>query len=150
LRWNEVVYEPGELTAVTYNDGDRIGSATVRTTGPAAAIRLSPDRTQLVASGDDLCYVLVEAVDEAGSVCPLANNRVHFTVSGPAEIAGVGNGDPLSIEPFQADDCKLFFGKAMLIVRTLEGQDGEMQITAAADGLKGARATVHAQAPPAN
>jgi hypothetical protein len=116
LRWNEVVYEPGELTAVTYNDGDRIGSATVRTTGPAAAIRLSPDRTQLVASGDDLCYVLVEAVDEAGSVCPLANNRVHFTVSGPAEIAGVGNGE----------------------------------ITAAADGLKGARATVHAQAPPAN
>ena len=87
LRWNDVVYEPGELKAVAYKDGKEIGSAIVRTAGQPAALRLTPDRTQLAASGDDLCYVLVEAVDEQGTLCPLADNLVHFQIDGPAEIA---------------------------------------------------------------
>ena len=39
-------------------------------------------------------------------------------VNGPADIAGVGNGDPFSLEPLQADCVSLFYGKAMLIVRS--------------------------------
>jgi hypothetical protein len=48
----------------------------------------------------------------------------------------VGNGNPLSLEPFQADERRLFFGKAMLILRALEGQRGEMRVSARSDGLK--------------
>ena len=83
LRWNDVVYEPGELKAVAYKNGKEIGSATERTSGAPAAIRLTPDRTKLAASGDDLCYVLVEAVDQAGTPCRLAENPIHFEVTGP-------------------------------------------------------------------
>ena len=61
LRWIDVAYEPGELKAVAYKDGKQIGEAVMRTAGEPAAIRLTPDRTTLSASGDDLCYVLVEA-----------------------------------------------------------------------------------------
>ncbi|MCU0918258.1 MAG: DUF4982 domain-containing protein [Planctomycetes bacterium] len=56
LRWNDVVYEPGELKAVAYKDGRQIGAATMRTAGKPAAIRLTPDRKELAASGEDLCY----------------------------------------------------------------------------------------------
>ena len=80
----------------------------MRTAGEPAAIRLTPDRKELAATGEDLCYILVEAVDEKGTLCPLAENMVRFKVEGPAEIAGVGNGNPLSLEPFQADYRKLF------------------------------------------
>jgi beta-galactosidase len=146
LRWNDVVYEPGELRAVAYLGGKQIGSATVRTAGRPAALRLSPDREKLRASGDDLCYVLVEAVDEHGAPCPLADNLVRFTVNGPAEIVAVGNGDPLSMEPFQADRRRLFAGKAMLIVRTRKGEVGEIQISAASAGI--AEATAFCQATP--
>ena len=65
--------------------------------------------------------MLVEAVDADGNLCPLADNLVQFKIDGPAEIAGVGNGNPMSLEPYQADHRKLFFGKAMLILRTDEG-----------------------------
>jgi beta-galactosidase len=141
LRWDDVVYEPGELRAVAYKDGEEIGSAVVRTAGEPAALRLTADRTELVSTGDDLCYVLVKAVDEHGKACPLADNLVRFSIDGPGEIAAVGNGNPLSIEPFQAHERRLFYGKAMLIVRTLEARPGEIRITARSKGLAEAHAS---------
>jgi len=138
LRWNDAVYEPGELKAVAYKDGRQIGEAVVRTAGKPAAIRLTLDRKDLNATGDDLCYVLVEALDDKGTLCPLADNLIRFKVDGPAEIAAVGNGNPLSLEPFQADYRKLFYGKAILILRTKAGEGGQVHVTAASDGLTSA------------
>jgi beta-galactosidase len=75
----------------------------------------------------------------------LADNLVHFKVDGPAQIIGVGNGNPLSIEPFQADYRKLFYGKAMLILRTQSGQKGKVRVTASSDGLASAQTVVQCQ-----
>jgi beta-galactosidase len=140
LRWHDVLYEPGELKAVAYKEGQPIGEATVRTAGEPAQLKLTPDRTQLRATGDDLCYVLVEALDADGALCPLAMNTVRFVVDGPSVIAAVGNGNPLSLEPFQADRRQSFYGKAMLILRTDEGEGGPIQIVAEADGMAPATA----------
>jgi beta-galactosidase len=136
LRWNDVAYEPGELKAAAYKDGKRIGDTVVRTAGEPAQLRLTPDRKRLATTGEDLSYILVEALDEKGTLCPLADNTVGFEVQGPAEIVGIGNGDPLSLEPFQASSHKLFYGKAMLIVRSVEGQRGAIRITARSAGLE--------------
>lgn len=146
LRWNDVVYQPGELKAVAYKNGRRIGDATVRTTGAPAALRLTPDRTRLTATGNDLCYILVEALDADGLACPLADDLVQFAIEGPAEIAGVGNGNPLSIEPFQADSRQLFHGKAMLILRTDEGPGGPIRVRATSEGLSATSTDLRAMA----
>jgi len=142
LRWNDVVYEPGELKAVAYKDGKKIGQAIMRTAGKPAKIRLTPDRKNLAATGEDLCYILAEALDKKGTLCPLAENSVRFKIDGPAEIAGVGNGNPLSLEPFQSDSRKLFYGKAMLILRTVDGHAGRARVTAESEGLAPAGVTV--------
>jgi len=136
LRWNDVVYEPGELKAIAYKGGHKIGQAIVRTAGKPVNLRLTPDRKELSPTGEDLCYILVEALDEKGMFCPLAENLVHFEVDGPVEVAAVGNGNPLSLEPFQADYRKLFYGKAMLVVRTREGQGGQIRVSAKSVGLQ--------------
>jgi hypothetical protein len=136
LRWNDVAYEPGVLKAIAYNDGQCIGESVTRTAGKPFAIQLTADRTELAATGRDLSYVLVEAVDKKETPCPLAEDLIRFEVEGPAEIAGVGNGNPLSLEPFQASYRKLFHGKAMVILRSLEGQGGTIRLTARGDGLK--------------
>ncbi|MBN2684352.1 MAG: DUF4982 domain-containing protein, partial [Pontiellaceae bacterium] len=144
LRWNEVAYEPGELKAVAYKDGKKIGEAMVRTAGTPARLRLTPDRTELSATGDDLSYILVEALDADGTPCPLADNLVNIEIEGPGKIAGVGNGNPISLEPFQADYRQLFNGKAMLIIRTIEDQSGTIRINASAEGLETASTELHA------
>jgi len=137
LRWNDVIYEPGELKAIAYKDGKKIGQALMHTAGEPAIIRLTPDRKELSATGEDLCYILVEAHDKKGTFCPLASNLIHFGIDGPAEIIAVGNGNPLSLEPFQANYRKLFYGKAMLVVRTREGRGGQIRVSAKSVGLRG-------------
>jgi beta-galactosidase len=70
---------------------------------------------------------------------------IKFEIEGPAEIAGVGNGNPISLESFQADHRQLFFGKAMLILRTQEGKAGPIKITAKSPGLSPANVEVSSQ-----
>ena len=76
---------------------------------------------------------------------PLADDLVTFEIEGPAEIAGVGNGNQLSLEPFQANQRHLFYGKAMLIVRTRPDEAGSIRITAASDGYEPATATLRSK-----
>jgi beta-galactosidase len=137
LMWKDVVYEPGELKAVAYKNGQAIGETMVKTAGDPYSVKLTPDRSHLDASGDDLSYILVEAYDKDGNLCPLADNLINFKLKGPAEIAGVGNGNPQSHEPFVASYRKLFYGKAMLIIRTKKGKAGKIEVSASSDGLKG-------------
>ncbi|MDZ7358885.1 MAG: DUF4982 domain-containing protein [candidate division KSB1 bacterium] len=145
LIWQRVIYEPGELKAVAYKEGQKIGEAVVRTAGKPAYLKLTPDRSAIAASGDDLCYLLVEAYDQNQILCPKADNLVRFVVEGPATIAGVGNGNPQSLEPFVADRCRLFNGKAMLIIRTEKDKKGKIRISAISDGLKQAKADLLSQ-----
>jgi beta-galactosidase len=169
LCFNDVNYEPGELKAVAYKNGLEIGQTVMRTAGEPAKIRLTPDRTRLLATGDDLCYILIEAIDANDTVCPLADNEISFKIEGPGQIGGADNGNPLSLEPFQNDKHKLFFGKAVLIVRADEAQnpsadstgstsspqassppadqaqEREIRITAESDGLTEAQIVVHSE-----
>lgn len=142
LRWEDVLYEPGEVRAIAYKDGVRLGEAAVRTADPPAVLRLRPDRDSLRADGEDLCYVLVEATDGHGTFCPLAMNPVTFELTGPAAIAGVGNGDHHFPAEFDGDRVELFYGKAMLIVRAEEGAGGVVSITARCEGLPSATASL--------
>jgi beta-galactosidase len=142
LRWEDVVYEPGVVRAVAYQGKKRLGETSVRTAGPPAKLRLTPDRERLRASGDDLSYVLVEALDANGTLAPLAMNRVKFRVSGPGVIAGIGNGDHHFPAEFDSDDVELFYGKAMLIVRADEKKSGDIRLHAQSPTLASAEATL--------
>jgi beta-galactosidase len=141
LMWNNVTYQPGELKAIAYKNGKIIGDKLVRTAGKPHYIKLTPDRTNIKAGIQDLSYVLVEAFDVKGNPCPLAENQIVFEIKGPGKIAGVGNGNPQSFESFKANQIKLFYGKAMLIVEGDAGK-GEIKITASSKGLIEAKAVV--------
>ncbi len=87
------------------------------TTGPAAAIRLTADRTEINADGEDVAVVKVEALDKDGRVVPTANNRLGFKVSGAGQLIGVGNGDPNCQESDKEPKRSLFNGLAQVIVQ---------------------------------
>lgn len=141
LMWKEVKYAPGELKVVAYREGTVIGEKKMVTAGAAHRIKLTPDRTIIHADGSDLSYILVEAFDSNGNPCPLADNLISFDIKGPGVIAGVGNGNPRSYEPHQANYRKLFYGKAMLIVRSAKAK-GEVFVVAASKGLEQDSATI--------
>ena len=98
LQWT-VNYEPGTLSAKGYNDGKVVAETKVETTGAPAAVQLTPDRSTIHADGEDCSVVTVSVTDSEGRMVPTADNLVHFTVTGPGKIIGVGNGDPSCHEP---------------------------------------------------
>jgi beta-galactosidase len=98
LQWL-VKYVPGTLSAKGYNDGKVVAQTKVETTGQPAAIQLMGDRTIIKADGEDLSLITVSVADAQGRIVPGANNLVHFELSGPGKIIGVGNGDPACHEP---------------------------------------------------
>jgi len=134
LVWN-VPYSPGTLKAVAKKNGKIVSTDEVHTAGDPAKIILTPDRTEINADGNDLSYIKVEIVDEEGRVCPDADNRVKFDINGEGTIAGVGNGNPISHEYFKANERKAFNGLALIIIQSTE-ENGEINITAASDGLQ--------------
>jgi beta-galactosidase len=60
-------------------------------------------------------------------------------------IAGVGNGDHHFLAEFDAKRVALFYGKAMLILRTEEGLPGALGVEARSDGLASAGVSLHSE-----
>jgi beta-galactosidase len=135
LMWNEVVYEPGELKAVAYKEGNIIGEQLMKTAGEPYKLKLTPDRKVIKADGNDLSYILIEAIDKNGNNCSLAANNIEIKINGAAKIAGVGNGNPQSFESFKSNSVQLFYGKAMLNV-SAEFTKGNVTIETTSKGLK--------------
>jgi beta-galactosidase len=145
FRWDDVVYQPGELKVVTYKNSRPWATAVQRTTGSAAKLLLAPDRATLRADGNDLAFVTVTIADRDGQLVPRTHNLVKFAVEGPAEIAAVDNGNPISFEPFQASERKAFNGLALVILRTRAGQTGPITLRAVSDGLTAAEVKLEAK-----
>ena len=135
IRWDDVVYEPGELKVVAYRNGKPWATDVERTAGPAAAIALSADRSSLSSDGSDLAYITVRINDRDGNLVPRASNRIRFSVSGPGDIIAVDNGDPTSFAPFQAPERNAFNGQCIAIVRARRDAAGGIVLTAESDGL---------------
>jgi len=98
LKWS-VKYASGTLSAKGYNAGKVVAETKVETTGATTAIDLIPDRSTISADGADVSVFTVSVKDAQGRVVPLATSLIHFELSGPGKIIGVGNGDPTCHEP---------------------------------------------------
>ncbi len=147
LRWDDVVYRPGELRVQAYRAGRPWAETRVRTAGPAAALDATPDRTRIAADGRDLAFIAVQVRDAAGEPVPEAADRIRFRVEGAAELVATDNGDPTDMTPFPSAERRAFSGKALAIVRALPGGGGDIVVHAEADGLRPARVVVRAEAP---
>ncbi|MDI1335771.1 MAG: glycoside hydrolase family 2 TIM barrel-domain containing protein [Lacunisphaera sp.] len=141
LRW-DVPYAPGSLEVIGYKDGREAARKIVRTAGLPARIALVPDRKTIAADGYDLSFVTVRIEDKDGNLCPLADNKVTFTLKGPGEIAGVDNGNAATIDPFQANWRRAFNGLALAIIRSRPGESGKILMQAESDGLSVAKLTL--------
>ena len=137
LRWDSVVYEPGELKVIAYKNGKQWASDTVRTAGAPARLVLSADRSKILADGTDLSFVTVRVVDQAGVPAPRANDRIQFMIEGPGEIVATDNGDPTDFESFPSATRNAFNGLALVIVRSKTGRAGTIRLSAKSGALQG-------------
>ena len=142
LRWDDAVYEPGELRVVAYQNGMVWARDSVKTAGRASQLLLSPDRKIIAGDGKDLSFVTLTVTDKDGHMVPRSMNPIRFEITGPGEIVATDNGDPTNMTPFSSKDRNAFNGLALAIVRGLRGQVGTVVLTAKSEGLREVRATI--------
>ena len=129
-------YEPGSIEARASRGGKVVLTEKRETTGPAASIRLTADRTSIDADGEDVAVLKVEALDKQGRFVPTAGNPLAFKVSGEGALIGVGNGDPNCQESDKGSTRSLFNGLAQVIVQSTK-RPGEIHIEAVKQGWEG-------------
>ncbi len=117
LRWNDVVYQPGEIKVVAYDsEGKAVDQSRVETAGASDAISLTPDRKTLQAGCNDLAFVTVSMVDKKGNLVPDADNQLVFEVEGAGSFKAACNGDATSLESFTQPSMRLFHGQLVVVV----------------------------------
>jgi beta-galactosidase len=137
----QVPYSPGKLSAIGYTGKKKSNAAVLTTAGKAARIRLTADRQQIIANGQDLSYIVAEVTDAAGNRLPGADDLVKFDVSGPGAIAGVGNANPMSTESYQLPQRKAWKGRCLAIVKA-GSEAGTINIKASVAGLPAAQISI--------
>jgi beta-galactosidase len=147
LKWNNVVYQPGSIKVVGYNDkGKELCDKEIRKAGPPYKIELSADRKTITSDGEDLSFVTVRIVDEQGNLCPLADNLIRFKIEGSGEVACVGNGNPISHESYQAKHRKAFHGLSLAVIRSTK-QQGYISLMANSEGLQAGKILLNTKRP---
>ena len=136
LRWDDVIYEPGELKAVAYKNGNNWAEEEVKTTGKPIQLDASVDRNTINADGKDLAFITVRIADEDGLFVANANNEIEFSVEGPGELVATDNGDPSDMTEFHSKKRRAFSGMALGIIRSVEGAKGTIRVKATSSGLK--------------
>lgn len=129
-----VLYAPGVLRAIGYRHDRPAAQTELTTTGPPHGIQLTADRSVIEASRNDLSFVTVEIVDDAGRRVPDAAVDIHFTVTGVGELEAHANADPKTPASFHGPTRKTFRGRCLAILRPTGGP-GKITLHAEAQGL---------------
>ncbi len=141
LVW-KVPFEAGTVKAVSRKAGKVVLEKEIKTAGTATQLVAKADRSSITADGEDLSFITVDVTDENGILVPDAMNQIQFEISGNARIVGVDNGNPVSHESMKGSTIKAFYGKCLVVVQAGE-KNGEVVLTANADGLKESKVKIN-------
>lgn len=136
----DVVYEPGELRAVSYRGGLETGRTALETTGPATEIGLVPSRAAAPADGHGLIYLEIELRDSQGILARATDVPVTLDISGNAALLGYGSADPKSMERFDSHTHRTYDGRALAVLSS--GIAGRVIITASTEGFRPGRCVI--------
>ena len=135
----ETTYQPGEVIAVSYKNGQEVSRAGLVTTGSAQKIRVTPEKSVMAADGHDLIYVNIEITDRDGRVVPDAAVALSADVSGAGRLAGFGSANPITEEDYTDSKAISYRGRALLIVRA-GYESGTCSVEICAEGLEPVKA----------
>ncbi len=133
--WEDVVYEPGEIRVVVKYHGQLWAEASRKTPGTTAKVVAQVDQQSLVGDGEDLSFIELTLTDEQGNPVLTDSRPVSFAISGPADLIGFCNGNPIDHTCMQSPHQSFFNGRILAIVRGQRRAAGVAEVTISAEGL---------------
>ena len=129
----ELTYEPGVLTAVSYENGAEAGRTELATAGADRQLILTQEPYRGSSNRkQELVYIQVEMRDKNGNPAADDGQKLVLSAEGDAEILGFGSGNPKPKYNFNEGVTNLFKGRALIILKkpehsvtlTVQAEDG--------------------------
>lgn len=116
-------YERGELMATGYIGGTPVAEHRVRTPESPSQMVLRADNLHIDITTQDMCFLYADIIDEHGTVVPVSEGSVKFTIQGDAMFVG-------------ENPSQIRAGTAFAVIKT-GTHSGVLQIAASTDhGMK--------------
>jgi beta-galactosidase len=126
----DTCYEPGEVEAVAWRDGNPAERTVLRTANGPVRLSAQADRRDITASTVDAAFVQIHLVDEAGEIYHGVDRPVAVTVEGPGTLQGMASANPRAEEAFTGATCTSYEARVLAVVRPTGV--GQITITARA------------------
>ena len=131
----EITYDPGELLAVSYQDGAESGRFMLKTACEKVELCAEADRYEIKADGEDLSFVTVRLTDENGVENLFASKNITVSVEGDGTLQGYGSADPAVTRSYDDTACETYDGYVMAVVRA-GIRPGTIKVTFSAEGCE--------------
>lgn len=129
-----VPWQPGVLEVTGRSADQRPWTDRLATTGPAARLQVTADRSQLRGDGRDAVHLTIELLDAQGRLVTDDDRRVTVTVTAPLVLAALENGDMRDNTPATANTRMTRAGRALAIIQARSSGDNP-PIRISADNL---------------
>ena len=149
-KW-KVPFEEGTLEARIVDENGKqikaktVGRSVVKTTGEAAKLRVTADRSNIAADGKDLSYLTIDVLDANGNIVPDANDMVKVEVSGAGTLVGLDNGSSPDHDSYKGTQRRVFNGQGIAIIQSTKNE-GEIKVKLSAEGLEGQEVVLNTKA----
>ena len=139
-----MIYQPGELKAVGYRDGQAEGEFLLYTAGEEVTPVIHTETQKIHADSQELVYVTVGLEDAAGHPNLYAVRNISVQVEGPGVLQGFGNADPQSENSYDDTVSPTYDGYVMAVVRST-GEKGAITVTFTAEGCGPVKTVIEAE-----
>lgn len=144
----QVAYTTGEIIAVAYDEsGAEIARETRYSFGDGVKLNIQANKQVLRADGEDLVFLEIGVLDEAGHPVENAMNYVEVLVEGAGRLLGLDNGDSTDYEEYKGNVRKLFNGKLLAVVAS-KTEAGELVVTVNSKGLESVHLSLRTEEAP--
>lgn len=134
--FKRVVYEPGTITAISYDgEGKEQSRTSMKTAVGPAELRVVADRSTLQAKTQDLAYISIDLTGADGITKSSEDTAVTVEVDGAGTLLALGSARPNMGENFFSDTHTTYYGKALAVVRGGDAP-GKITVTVKAKGLQ--------------
>ena len=138
----EVTYQPGKLTAVSFDGaGKEIARETLETAGEKTCLCIEPEETQGTADTETILFVPIALRDEKGVLKMTEDKEITLQADGPASLLALGSARPETEKLFDDTAHVSWHGKVLAVLRST-GEPGTIRLKAFADGCEASEAQI--------
>ncbi len=109
-----VWYEPGTLTAVTYEGMEETGRMSLSSSGTEYSLVLKKEQN---VREEELAYISVELCDDKGTIVTDHDQIISLDIEGDAAVIGFGSGNPSPKGNFNQNVTETYNGRALIILK---------------------------------